>query len=1046
MFGTIAQTARDTDYVFTVDTTIEGNTSDTQFQFWTAGTSGIIPTGSIFFEEVGNPSNSGTYNWNGAVVGNSPIITFPSSGTYRLRVPTNINWGRPKHLAQSSYLDRNKIIEINNWGNHVMYFGLNQSFDGALNLDIVCQDTPNFPSSYNLILAFQNCDSLTDPSGSMINWDVSNCTSLKQTFRYADNFNSNLSKWNTSKITSLDQTFRHAKLYNQPMNTQEVVHYGKTYNAWDVSNVTDFQYTFGGTISSTLTQSFNQDIGNWDVSSATRFTAMFTRCTPFNQDISTKVVTVGSQTYTAWDVSNTPNFNYMFHTARRFNQDISNWDMSGATSMLGMFMAANDFNQPIGNWDISNNTSLYYTLYAATSFNQDIGNWDTGKVTNCFQFNLLGVLDCDISSWDTSKITSFDQMFYRNRFFNNGGQPLTSSYQNKHGREYIAWDTSKGTLFRYMFATAVNTTYTSSFTADISNWDMSSATNLTAMVQEARQFNQDISTKQVTVGSGTALERTYNAWDVSNVTNFTQMFRQRAGTGLFNQPIGNWQINTGSAVNMGLMFYNSDGFNQEISQSLQTVGTSSYTAWDVSGVTNMASMFRFNNNFNKDIGNWNVKNVTSFYEMFRDTVSFNQDLSRWDTRSATNLSFMFYNCGFTNDGNKPLTSSYYNPSDRDAYISWDTRNVTNFRYMFGRGIASYSVPVNIDISNWDTSDATNLSYMFYAGSSGLSAFTYDISTKQVTVGSGTALERTYNAWDVSKSTNFTSMFQNQRVFNQPIGNWQINTGSAVDMTYMFNLSTGFNQDISSSIVTVGSKTYRAWDTQKVSTFFGMFEQADSFNKPIYNWDTTGAGSIGRMFLGNGGFNQDISSSLQTRSETGQDYIAWDVKNITNFSQLFTSALVFNKSIQNWNTVSGSNFYAMLNNADAFTQSLATQSVTINGETWDSWDVSNSTSGSVSDHGATLTTMFSGMAKYKGEGLSSWNIESASFDNTFANSSNFTNNYNDILISWAAQNPTYSGSINFGNSKYDGTPGSAASASRSQLETVNGWIITDGGPV
>ena len=115
MFGTIAQTARDIDYVFTVDTSIAGNTSDTEFQFWTAGTS-TNATGSIFFEEVGNPSNSGSFNWDATSSpgGTSPIITFPSSGTYRLRVPTTINWGRPRHLAQSSYLDRKKIIEINN--------------------------------------------------------------------------------------------------------------------------------------------------------------------------------------------------------------------------------------------------------------------------------------------------------------------------------------------------------------------------------------------------------------------------------------------------------------------------------------------------------------------------------------------------------------------------------------------------------------------------------------------------------------------------------------------------------------------------------------------------------------------------------------------------------------------------------------------------------------------------------------------------------------------------------------------------------------------
>ena len=1034
MFGTIAQTARDTDYVFTVDTSIAGNTSDTEFQFFTANASGVLPTGSIFFEEVGNPSNSGTYNWNGTVVGNSPIITFPSSGTYKLRVPTTINWGRPRHLAQSSYLDRNKIIEINNWGNHVMLGGLNQSFDNASNLDIVCQDTPNFPSTHALTLTFQNCDSLTDPSGSMINWDVSNCTSMIQTFRYCDNFNSNLSKWNTSKMFSLQEAFRHAPLYNQPMNTQEVIHYGKTYNAWDVSNVSSFFITFGGSTNVSISQSFNQDISNWDVSSGTSFGNMFLRCQHFNSDISN------------WNVSSGSTFSQMFYAARTFNQDIGSWDMSSATNLQGMFFSAQAFNQDIGSWDVSNVTSMQETLYQASSFDQDIGDWDTGNVTTFYRFSQLGILNCDISSWDLSSCSILHQMFYLNEYFNNGGQPMTSSYQNKHGREYIAWDVGNINRFSLMFANAANTISTSSFTADISNWDMSSATNISSMVQEARQFNSDISTKSVTVGEGTSLARTYNAWDVSNVTNFSQMFRQRAGTSLFNQPIGNWQITTGSAVNMGLMFYNNDSFNQEISQSSQTVGTSSYTAWDVSEVTSMQQMFHSSNSFNKDIGNWNTKNVTDFSYMWQNTAAFDQDLSRWDTRSATTMRQMFYNCVFTNAGQK-LTSSYYNPSDRDAYISWDTRNVSNFIYTFGRATSGLAIACDIDVSNWDTSGATNMSLMFYSRNGHINGiFNQNINTKQVTVGASTALERTYNAWDVSNVTNFSSMFLNQRLFNQPIGNWELNTGSAINMTNMFYIADSFNQDISSSIVTVGSKTYRAWDTQQVSTFEGMFLHADAFNKPIYNWDTTGATSFYNMFKSNDAFNQDISSSLQTRSETGQDYIAWDVKNVRSFNNMFASCTTFNKSIQNWNTVSGSNFGSMFYNADAFTQSFATQSVTINGETWDSWDVSNSTSNNVSDHGANLSSMFALMSLYKGEGLSSWNIESASFGNSFAHLANFTNNYNDILISWAAQNPTYTGDFSFGSSKYNGTPGSAPSSSRSQLETVNGWVITDGGPV
>jgi surface protein len=127
----------------------------------------------------------------------------------------------------------------------------------------------------------------------------------------------------------------------------------------------------------------------------------------------------------------------------------------------------------------------------------------------------------------------------------------------------------------------------SNFNQDIGSWDVSRVNNMSYMFYLNNDFNN----------SGSS---SINNWNVSNVTTFLEMF---SGGTIFNQPIGNWQINTSSAVSMDRMF---DG-NAGTPQFNQPIGS-----WDTSMVTNMNNMFRSNTIFNQDIGTWNVGNVTTF--------------------------------------------------------------------------------------------------------------------------------------------------------------------------------------------------------------------------------------------------------------------------------------------------------------------------------------------------------------------------------------------------------------------------------------------------
>ena len=231
------------------------------------------------------------------------------------------------------------------------------------------------------------------------------------------------------------------------------------------------------------------------------------------------------------------------------------------------------------------------------------------------------------------------------------------------------------------FESCVNLTFNA---ADVPN--LSNVTDMSRMFYKATNFNSDIS-----------------SWDVSNITNMEEMFSRARS---FNQPLDAW--NTSKVTNMEGMFALTEAFNQPLD------------TWDVSNVISMDIMFAAARVFNQPLNMWDVSSVVSMSSMFRASDVFNQALNSWDVSSVTDMEDMF-----------SLTDSFNQPLD-----AWDVGSVTTMRRMF----------FGADVFN-----------------------------------------QSLNAWNVSNVTTMENMFAVANSFDQPLGNWNI--GNVTNMeSFMSNSS------------------------------------------------------------------------------------------------------------------------------------------------------------------------------------------------------------------------------------------------------------------
>ncbi len=473
------------------------------------------------------------------------------------------------------------------------------------------------------------------------------------------------------------------------------------------------------------------------------------------------VITNGTQT--AYDVSD----HVLRITGSAF---ISAWNTNNTS---GGSSAANQIALPLVN-DAS--SSYNFIIDWGDGSSDAITAWDAAATTHTYA--IAGAYTVKIrgtiTGWqfayggDKSKITNISQ--WGSFKFGNVG----SYFEGANNLTITATDipSMTGTTTMsdaFMWCSSLSTI------PNMGSWDMSNVTNMSQMFYFTSAFNQDIS-----------------GWNTSSVTNMNGMFIH---AGVFNQNIGSW--NTSAVTDMGGTFYFAMAFNQNIS------------SWDTSAVTNMAAMFAGAFAFNQNIGAWDTSAVTNMASMFANASVFNQNIGVWDTSAVTNMSSMF---NAASDFNQNIGG-------------WNTTSVTNMNQMF-YGASAF----NQNIGSWNVSAVTNMETMFR---------------------NATSFNQSLSSWNTSSVTNMISTFEGAAAFNQNISGW--NVASVTNMTTMLassGLST-YNYDAAliswskqnpvARALGASGRTYSSGTaTTQRGVLTGSYSWTITDNGANANWPTSGA--------------------------------------------------------------------------------------------------------------------------------------------------------------------------------------------------------------
>lgn len=948
----------------------------------------------------------------------------------------------------------------------------------AFNGDITNWEVSNVTDMNAL---FANAQSFNQDIGA---WDVSQVTNMTIMFQKNFAFNQDLSDWQVGQVQIMSSMFDQASTFNQDLNS------------WDVSSVTNMSGMFKDA------SAFNGDISSWQTTAVTNMSSLFKSAPAFNGDISSWVTTAvtnmvdmfnGASSFNgsigSWDVSQVTNIAGMFTNASAFNQDITAWDVSAVTNMQNTFRNASSFNQALGSWDVGALKNMREMFRGASVFNQDLDNWNVGSVTNMVGvFREASSFNQNLSTWNVDSVENMANLFrgsalsspnYDKILIGWAAQDVVenvtlgvndityclgeSAHTTLEGKGWTITDgglfcSSENDILRFELAVqkseAVIDTANHTidvevfFTADITALVPETELSIRATISPAKGDTLDFTNP--IIYTVTAVDGSTQDWvvtvtraSVSAATDFLS-FDLSSTDGKAKIDTVNHRIAVVQAVakdvitpTFELSFgavsspQSGDDIDFSVLDTLTYVVTAEdqtteqewkvyqtaflpfVTAWQMEEAGDLTIPLINNNSFDDQYDFiYSLYSLNESNEVI-DTLYLD---SAFQTSTGEDLVLSVLDSGkyqLVVSGEFPHFRSTDNLLD---VLQWGDVNWKSMKGSFqnwkGSGFSASDVPnlrevkdmenvfrnasnFNEDLSAWDVSQVTIMIDMFNGANS---------------------FNQSLNSWDVSKVLDMRGIFVDAKAFNSDISGWDM--GGVSNMSYMFQRASSFNQDIS------------GWDTGSATTMKGLFEDATAFNQNLNSWDVSQVTDMVQMFDGATAFNQDLDN--------------WDVSQVTNMQAMLRDAKAFNGNVSSWDVSSATNLQAVFRFANVFNGDIS------------GWDVSKATTMAFMFDGATsfnqdisawnpeatttLESMFEDASSFD-QDISGWNVRQVSnMNNMFLRGSLSMENYDKLLIGWAALDSLQSG-VTLGGLSYCSAE---AGIARDSLISKYSWTINDGG--